>query len=81
MNTALLSAEALLPDKLAIIEQQIHACTSFVEQVEIRDRVRAYKAAAAIYQRKDLEIKFSVLFAKCERQIAKMKSADTERRK
>lgn len=68
---ATLPSEASLDGKLSVIEREIHACTTFIEQVSMRDRIRVYQSAAAIYRRNDLEIKFSILFAKVERQIAK----------
>lgn len=73
MNTmAVIPDEGIIIDKLAIIEQGINSVSTFVEQTELRDEIKTYKAAAEIRKRKDLALKFNRLMHICENHIARM---------
>ena len=60
-----------LEQHLLVLEEQVRACETFVEQSALRDQLKSYQAAATIYKRKDLASEFSVLIRKCEFVIAK----------
>ena len=70
-NLTIVEPKQELPTQLDIAKQALKAATHNWERVQIRDTAYAIAAAAAILQRKDIQVQAANLVQAAERAIAK----------